>query len=47
MSDQDWETVVFRKKAPAKKKLTNGELNQMRAAGQVESVKKCSLLVSA
>lgn len=42
-NDQDWETVVFRKKAPPKKKkLTTDELNAARIAGQVETVKKCA-----
>ena len=42
-NDQDWETVVFRKKAPPKKKkLTTEELNAARIAGQVETVKKCN-----
>jgi hypothetical protein len=42
-NDQDWETVVFRKKqAPAKKKMTGAELNNARLAGQVETVKKCN-----
>jgi hypothetical protein len=42
-NDQDWETVVFRKKqAPAKKKLSSAELNNARLAGQVETVKKCN-----